>query len=383
MKIYVCIPSFNEEQTISNVVTLVDQGLQVICSSKGLPIEVKIVNIDSASEDNTVANFKTTFTTFPKESVSITPPRGKGKNLLAFIRKAYIEKATYCLTIDVDIKSASPRWIIDLLKPILDNQADFVTPLYQRSRFEGSSTNHFAFPMVFATTGATVRQPIAGDFAFNSKLIDIIHNVQVPDFINCYGIDIFLTLSALTKGLAHKQVMLDQKLHNPSFTKLEYMFPQIAASTLFTLREVGIRTSSIIPSEIQSTNIASGISFSHKSAAIEMQQRALLLLNSINPSEFDWISCELFQKIRSSGDITSSEWVIILANWLKKGLLYKHIDELLLANQLLPFFIIRAINFWKLSEKLNAIEVENQLYNQAKELGSFLYNIVNANQKQL
>ena len=370
MKIYVCIPSLNEEKTIGKVTNLVDLGLQSIYLQNKISFEAKILNIDSSSEDKTVNVFNKTNTKFPKQSIILKGHRGKGKNLLSFIRIAHDEGATHFLTIDADINSADPSWINKLLGPLLNNEADFVTPLYARSRFEGSSTNHFAYPIVLGLTGINARQPIAGDFAFNTNLSKLINNSIVPESANDYGIDIYLTLTALTNTLRHKQVILGEKMHNPSFNKLEYMFPQIAASALSVLRQYKLRDIGLINVNTTINNTAFTTLFPHKKEAMLMRNRALVELNSKTNS---WVPEKIFQKIKS-GRIDYEEWVIILVRWIKYGIENKKIAPEILSNQLLPFFVLRATSFWFLSEKMTAEQVEEEINKQALTLCNQLKN---------
>lgn len=362
----------NEAGTIGAVTKLVDQGLKELSLLCGKTIEAKIINVDSESDDDTANVFKKTDTFFPKQSIILSKPRGKGKNLLAFMRVAKQEKADCCLTIDADIRSAKVAWITELLKPVLNNEADYVTPLYARSRFEGSSTNHFAYPIVLAAGGENIRQPIAGDFAFNSKLIDVIQNSKIPDPAHEYGIDIFLTLSALTNHLRLVQVELDEKMHNPSFNKLEYMFPQIAASTLFLLRGVKMKTASRVGAEATINNIASSSVFPHREDAVKMKEHSLSQLASADFNKWGWVQTDIAKEIKKfdSVGMKAGDWVNILSSWLKYGLQNKNVSPLILAEQLLPFFVIRATTFWFSSENMSAEEVEKEIHDQAISLNS-------------
>ncbi|MCX6787124.1 MAG: glycosyltransferase [Candidatus Kaiserbacteria bacterium] len=372
MRIYVCIPSLNEARTIGSVTKLVDQGLKEFSLSCGESIEAKIINIDSSSEDGTPNVFNSIETFFPKQSIILDEPRGKGRNLLEFIDIAGREDASFCLTMDADIHSADPSWISELLNPIVSGHAGFVTPLYARSRFEGSSTNHFAYPIVLATTGVSVRQPIAGDFAFNSSLLNVVQSLKIPEAARGYGIDIFLSLAALTHGLRHKQVELGEKMHNPSFDKLESMFPQIAAAALSILREVKVEPTVLMNDPVSINNIASIQSFPHKDAAITMRKQALLRINSTDAKQWRWIPPHLLGRKWGDTDIQSDDWIIILSGWIEYGIKNRDVDATLLAEQLLPFFVLRATAFWFASEKMTAEEVENQIRNQAFALRSSL-----------
>lgn len=282
---------------------------------------------------------------------------------------AYAEGGTHFLTIDGDIRSITPAWIPNFLQPLVLGEAGFVSPSYQRSKFEGSTTNHFAYPVVLATTGRHVRQPIAGDFAFTRALIDAIMKHPVPAFAQYYGIDIYLTLTALMEGLKHEQIELDQKLHNPSFHKLEYMFPQIAATTLDLLRRVRLSRVSLQSDTGVGSNIIPTGTFTHKSAATIMRERAQSQLTS-EAGAWDWVPNDVVQGSNtfSQGVMLSEEWVIILANWLEFGLKNPSVSTDLLAKKLLPFFVIRAVSFWFASEQMTAAETELEIRRQAQML---------------
>lgn len=370
MKIYVCIPSFNESETIGIVAALVDQGLQSLRAIHGSGLSAKIVNVDSASEDGTAEAFLRVATYYPKQSIVLPEPRGKGKNLLAFVKLARSEQATYCLTIDADIRSATPAWVGDLLGPLLANSADFVTPSYERSRFEGSTTNHFAYPLVFATTGRQVRQPIAGDFAFTAAMLDLIERLDVPDAAHYYGIDIYLTLAALMHGLRHHQIALGRKVHGPSFHKLEYMFPQIAAAALHMLREVTLRPSASPDDEAEAPNIIPVPVFPHKGSATDMQARARSALGSANLEAWSWVPAAVIRKLRETSEpaVSLDDWLTILMGWLRFGLRDRRADADRLGEQLLPFFVLRATSFWFSSEQITAEETESEIRRQARLL---------------
>lgn len=374
MKIYVCIPSFNESETIGSVATLVDEGLQSLCAIHGSAVSAKIVNVDSASEDGTAEVFLRVATYYPKQSIVLPEPRGKGKNLLAFAMLARSEQATYCLTIDADIRSATPAWVGALLDPLLTDSADFVTPSYERSRFEGSTTNHFAYPLVFATTGRHVRQPIAGDFAFTDRLLDLTGSLDVPDAARYYGIDIYLTLAALTHGLRHREVTLGRKVHGPSFHKLEYMFPQIAAAALHVLREAPLLSSASHSQADQEEvlNIISVPTFPHKDPAKDMQARARSLLMSADSETWSWVPTTVIRKLKETSEpaISPNDWLAVLMGWLRFGLQNRRISVDLLAEQLLPFFVLRATGFWFSSEQMTAEETESEIRQQARLLSA-------------
>ena len=213
-KIAVCIPSYNESHIISATLSKIDKGLKKYIK---LNYDVIIVNIDNNSPDNTSDIFMNTNTICPKISIK-TNEIEKGTNLLEFFKYCKNNDIDYAITIDADVRTVKPIWIDKFLEPLINNNYDYVTPIYKRSRYEGSTTNHFAFPLIYAISGIPIRQPIAGDFSFNKKFINIINEQEITDSTKRYGIDIFMTLVACYKKLNVYQINLEKKIHNPSYT---------------------------------------------------------------------------------------------------------------------------------------------------------------------
>ena len=194
-KIAVCIPSYNESHIISDTLRKIDYELSKYLKN----YEVIIINIDNNSPDGTSNIFKRIPTKCPKLSI-ITKEIGKGINIIEFFKYCKSNSIDYAVTVDADVKSLKPKWITKFLTKLIHENYDYVTPIYKRSRYEGSTTNHFAFPIVYAITGLPIRQPIAGDFAFNKKFIELVLNYPVNDSIKRYGIDIYMTLIAATNN---------------------------------------------------------------------------------------------------------------------------------------------------------------------------------------
>lgn len=334
------------------------------------------MNVDSNSSDGTAKIFTDTKTKHPKHSIIVTKENGKGKNILEFCNFVLSQNIDFCLTIDADITSADPEWVIKLLTPLIEKNAVYVTPIYERSRFEGSSTNHFTFPLIYALTGRVIRQPIAGDFAFSRKVVQAIlgHDLVSDTSIQKYGIDIFMTLTAISTGGIITQVGLGKKLHAPSFNKLEFMFPQIAASALLS------NSTSIFPNETyegidNKNNFLSNSNFTHKKAAGEMKDRALAVIKSTRNK--DWVSKKIVTELITALEKNESDetmmvmiWTTILSNWIK----YFHYPSITTkeaeraAQELLPFFVLRATNFWFWAETRDIMDVENAIKYQAQLL---------------
>lgn len=382
MKIAVCLPSFNEKDNIKNITQIVDQGLSDLLFIYP-NAQVEIINFDSNSTDGTPDVFISTKTKNSKRSIIIKDGIGKGKNILEFCKYVIDNDIDYCLTIDSDIISANPNWITKLIQPLISDDIDYVTPIYERSRFEGSSTNHFTFPLVYAITGYLIRQPIAGDFAFTKKIASSIYKNEISknESIQRYGIDIFMTLTAINVSGKNFQVDLGKKIHSPSFNKLEYMFPQVASSALLTIDSIDLVYKNVIELESRS-NILSSLQFSHKKTAQEMKQNALVNLTDV--LSLDWIDSDLLLKYRKSfsmSKINEEElmdlWTSVFSSWINyfsKSNLNSSLVEVA-GEELLPFFVLRATNFWLWAEKVDVSKVELAIRNQAEILKEKIKNL--------
>src|SRR5574340_1808613 len=102
-----------------------------------------------------------------------------------------------------------------LLKPVLREEAEFVAPLYHRHKFDGTITNSIVYPLTRALYGRRVRQPIGGDFGFSGKLAQFYLTKEVWESdVARFGIDIWMTTTALANHFKVAQSFLGAKIHD-------------------------------------------------------------------------------------------------------------------------------------------------------------------------
>ncbi len=220
--IVVGIPSYNNASTIGHVVSAVDLGL-----AKYFPeFPAVIVNSDGGSRDGTAdavraarAECRMLLLHHPLHPVHrISTPYhgipGKGSAVRTIIELARDLGARACAIVDSDLRSITPEWIELLLAPVLREGYDFVAPLYQRHKFDGTITNSIVYPMTRALYGRRVRQPIGGEFGFSAALAEHylrqdVWNTDVARF----GIDIWMTTEAVANGFKLCQSYLGAKIH--------------------------------------------------------------------------------------------------------------------------------------------------------------------------
>src|SRR5260370_12378972 len=182
--VIVGIPSHNEAKTISNVVRQVDVGLDSLAQPSGC----LIVNFDNSYEDGTRAEFQSVATSGPKEYRS-TPYgiRGKGHNVLGILELAEWHDVRALAILDADSTNISPDWIVKLLQPVLDDEADFVAARYETTQ-GGHLQNLVAIPFTYGIFAADVEQPVGGEFAFSGPLLRKIARTGLPESAYHYGI---------------------------------------------------------------------------------------------------------------------------------------------------------------------------------------------------
>ncbi len=232
--IIVGIPSYNEADCISVPTDTASRGLEeYFPNAKSV-----IINVDNNSKDGTRDAFMETPTKVPKIYIS-TPEgvKGKGNNLRNLFKAAVELNAQAVAVVDADLKSITPQWIQYLVEPLM-GRFDYVSPLYLRHKYDGTITNHIAYPMIRTLGGLRVRQPIGGDFGFSGRAARAFLAEKLwTDKTGNFGIDIWMTTIAVARRFNVCQAFLGTpKIHRPKDPAgdLAPMFKQVVA-TLFDL----------------------------------------------------------------------------------------------------------------------------------------------------
>ncbi|MDY7031797.1 MAG: glycosyltransferase [Thermodesulfobacteriota bacterium] len=204
-EIIVGIPSYNEADAIAYPTDVASRGLIEYFPDK----KSVIINVDNNSPDGTKGAFLNTPTLVPKIYIS-TPEgvKGKGNNLRNLFEAAVELQANAVVVVDADLKSITPQWIQYLGEPLFTG-FNYVSPIYVRHKYDGSITNHIAYPMLRTLFGLRVRQPIGGDFGFCGRmarcfLSEKLWNEKIANF----GIDIWMTTTAIARRFKVCQTFL-------------------------------------------------------------------------------------------------------------------------------------------------------------------------------
>jgi glucosylglycerate synthase len=241
------IPSFENAETIGYVVRAATAGMVQYFPD----LKPVLVNSDGGSPDDTPRVAVSTESPDYIEKVILVSPRhklqrvtftyqgisGKGTAVRALFEVARELQVKAMVMVDSDLRSIVPEWIELLAGPILKGGYDFVAPLYARYKYDGTITNNISYPLTRALYGVRIRQPIGGDFAVSGDLVSRYLELGTYDEATArFGIDIWMTHSAVNEGYAVCQARLGAKIHDAKdpASDLGPMFRQVVG-TLFNL----------------------------------------------------------------------------------------------------------------------------------------------------
>jgi glucosylglycerate synthase len=246
--ILVGIPSFNNARTIGHVLGAVQAGL----TKYFRPWRSIVLNSDGSSRDGTSDVVRSaglgdaellliSHPLFPIHRLTVPYDGipGKGSAFRCIFRAAELLGARACAVVDADLRSITPEWMQLLIQPVLEGRVDYVAPYYLRHKYDGTITNSIVYPLTRALYGQRVRQPIGGDFGLSGRLAAryLTKPVWESDVAR-YGIDIWMTTTAICEGFTVAQSFLGAKIHDAKDpgADLSDMLVQVVG-TVFTLME--------------------------------------------------------------------------------------------------------------------------------------------------
>ncbi|HFE63917.1 MAG TPA: glycosyltransferase [Caldithrix sp.] len=373
-EIIVGIPSYNEADNIAFPTDVASRGLEQFFPDK----KAVIINVDNNSPDGTKEVFLSTPTKIPKVYIS-TPPgvKGKGNNFRNLFKAAVELKAKAILVVDADLKSITPSWIRYLSEPLMGD-FDYVTPIYVRHKYDGTITNHIAYPLLRTLYGLRVRQPIGGDFGFSGKLARAFLSEKLwNDRIANFGIDVWMTTIAIARHFNVCQAFLGTpKVHRAKdpAADLTMMFKQVV-STLFDLmiefEYLWKDTFESRPSSI----FGFGLGVVEKPPAVEVNTTKLFHsfttgFKKYNEALLKIIPMPVYREIEKYKEFKDKDnfyypsnlWARILFSF---AVAYKNheIDKDLILEALIPFYHSRVLSFVNTTRGQETRESEEYLEN--------------------
>ena len=307
------------------------------------------------------------------EKISFSETGGKGANIIKFLDFSVKSDCLYFGMFDSDLKSIEENWLIKMFSE-LKAGADYVIPSYQRSPFEGSTTNHLCVPIIQAIFAEPIVQPICGDFMFSKRFVILadqyLKKNPTPSNLS-YGIDICLTVTALLNNLNISNCDLTKKVHKPSFPKIENMFIEVASSLIGILRNNDISVKKM--AEVPLQYFIKNSKFPHKEQAKLLKEKNWNLVKEDEGYYSKILSRESLHKLfsnQNNGEINEKLWSYILFDYLRLSKTTEPIQKL--AESLKNLFICRAVTFWEQAENSSVEESAHRLKEQTQLLQTLL-----------
>jgi glucosylglycerate synthase len=219
--ILVGLPTHNDAQTVSQVVQAVRAGLlQYFPRQRAV-----IINADGGSKDDTQEIIRASsisdiqhgsnlhaLRTLHSISTQYSGGPASGAALHTILAAADLLRASCCAVVSPDSINIEPAWIERLLKPVVRENYDLITPLYRRHKYEGVLVSNLLYPFTRALYCKPVREPYPSEFAFSGRLASQLVGqdiwLQEPGRI---GGEMYLVISGITGSFQTGQAFLGPK----------------------------------------------------------------------------------------------------------------------------------------------------------------------------
>jgi hypothetical protein len=243
--VLVGVPTLNNAVTIRPVVKAVHQAF-----SRYFPRDRSVlINSDGGSDDETTslvrnASVDDTDTVTVSHSLRtvhrISTPYhgvpGKGNALRQIMTAAELTQARAVAVLNADVTGITPEGVAALIRPVRDQQFDYVAPVYRRHPLEGPLVTQLVRPLMRAAYGWQVREPVAPEFGCSNRFVTHCLEQDVWDSeLGRVGIDLWVTAEALATGFRCCQAGLSPHPATPTRTPFGELFAQVIESAFACL----------------------------------------------------------------------------------------------------------------------------------------------------
>jgi hypothetical protein len=246
--ILVGLPTLDNAATVGRVV----RAIHTSFGTDFLRERTVLINSDGGSRDGTPeivreASLRDDETLYASQSLRtihrISAPYrgvpGKAAALRTLFAAADLLQARAVAVFDPDVTAVTPEWLPRLVRPVLEDRADFVAPTFGRHPLEGPLVTQLVRPLLRGAYGQALTDPIAGEFACSGAFAARCLAAPVWEArAGQQGVELWLPLEALATGLRLAQAPLGRRLAAPSAPRpgLPEVFRQVVG-TLFECLE--------------------------------------------------------------------------------------------------------------------------------------------------
>ena len=234
--ISVCLPAYNEEGTVGNIVGSIRRALV-----EQAHLVDEIVVMDDGSEDNTAAFAREEGATVHRvDQVLPEVGLGSGKGN-ALWRSLAVTEGDLVVWIDADIYNFRPHFVTRLVEPLLQRSETHLVKAFYRRPLHGAPTGGgrvtelMARPLIAALFPhlAGIVQPLGGEYAGRRTLLE-----SVP-FVEGWGVEIGLLIDVAAAAGIDAIAQCDLGTREHRNRPLEQLSPQAMAVLVTCLRRAG------------------------------------------------------------------------------------------------------------------------------------------------
>ena len=372
------IPCFNNDSTIEYVIDIVSEGIAKYYRD----LRVVIVISDGGSTDDTreIARDKTVYPFIEKMVTIYRGLPGKGSALRMIFEAASFLKSKVCVLFDSDLRSITPEWVKSLADPVLSHGHDFVAPIYSRYKYDATITNNIAYNLTRALFGKRVRQPIGGDFGLSESMVNFYFNcgegIWMTDIAR-FGVDIWMTTSAILEDVSICQAYLGTKVHDVKdpLENLGPMFRQVVFP-LFQLMEENSNKWKKIQGSVSIPTYGAPAEKEPKAFAVDLpgmvenfkegfKNLSVLWEKIINPQSFAVLKSLTKKKKIENFLMATEDWAKIVYDFAATFHQWKR-DKGKLVEIMRPLYYARVASFINRTESMDNKQAEEIIEQQAQ-----------------
>ncbi len=175
----VAVTGLNQSRTAPAVVGAAAAGLGRLAGRK-----VAVLFVDGGSQDGTLEAVHQRAAEAPEAPLAtarVAGRPGRGRAVAAALAAARHVGARATAVVDAGLVSLAPEWVEPLLRPALDGEADYVSPVYRRALTEGTLTTNLLAPLVRSLFGRRLEEVLGGCAAVSAALLEALPPAEAWD----------------------------------------------------------------------------------------------------------------------------------------------------------------------------------------------------------
>jgi hypothetical protein len=372
------IPCFNNDSTIEHVIDMVSEGI----AKHYKDLKAVVIISDGGSTDDTreLARDKTVYPFIEKIVTIYRGIPGKGSALRMIFEAVSSLKAKACVLCDADLRSITPEWVKALADPVMLHDQDFVAPIYSRYKYDATITNNIAYNLIRALFGKRVRQPIGGDFGLSKDMIKFFfyneQDIWITDIAR-FGIDIWMTASAVIEDVSICQAYLGTKIHDVKdpVEGLGPMFRQVVHPLFQLMEDYSEKWQKIVgstpvpvygtPTDQEPEPFSVNLSGMIENFKGGFNNLSALWEKIINPESFAVLKSLAKQRKKNNFSMPLEDWAKIIYDFAATYHRWKR-DRGKLVEIMRPLYYARVASFINETQDMNSEQAEEVIEKQAQ-----------------